>query len=72
MIWFSSIISWIVIEFGLNRQSILKSGFLFGMSITYSLWIWIGLRIQKKWIEQQPAWILPKNVPILQHKILSD
>ncbi len=45
-------IFWIVIGFGLDCQSILKSGF--GMTITYMWWIWIRLIIQKNWIEQQP------------------
>ena len=49
--FFSS--SWIVIGFGLDCQSILKSGF--GFSIIFLCWIWIGLTIQKNWIEQKPA-----------------
>ncbi len=44
-----------MIGFGLGCQSILKSGFGFGLTITYLRWIWIGFTIQKKWIEQQPA-----------------
>jgi hypothetical protein len=36
---------WIVI--GLDCQSVLKSGFGFGLTITYLQWIWIGLTIQK-------------------------
>jgi hypothetical protein len=40
--------SWIVIGFGLDFQSILKSGFGFVFSIIFLCWIWIGLTIQKK------------------------
>jgi len=47
--------SWIVIGFGLDCQSNLKSGFGFGFSIIYLDWIWIGLTIQKNWIEQYPV-----------------
>jgi hypothetical protein len=47
--------SWIVIGFGLDCQSILKSGFGFGFTIIFLCWIWIGLTIQKNWIEQKPA-----------------
>jgi hypothetical protein len=42
-----------VIGFGLDCQSILKSGF--GFKITFLCWIWIGLTIKKNWIEQKPA-----------------
>ena len=44
-----------MIGFGLDCQSVLKSGFGFGLTITYLQWIWIGLTIQKNWIEQKPA-----------------
>ncbi len=44
-LFFSS--SWNVIGFGLDFQSILKSGFGFGFSIIFLCWIWIGLTIQK-------------------------
>ena len=44
-----------MIGFGLDCQSILKSGFGFGLSIIYLQRIWIGLTIQKNWIEQYPA-----------------
>ena len=47
---------WIVIGFGLDCQSILKSGFGFGLSIINLQRIWIGLPIRKKWIEQYPGW----------------
>jgi hypothetical protein len=40
----------------LDCQSNLKNGFGFGLTITYLQWIWIGLTIQKNWIEQQPAY----------------
>ena len=52
--FFSS--SRIVIGFGLDFQSILKSGFGFGFKITFLCWIWIGLTIQKNWIEQKPGY----------------
>ena len=51
--FFSS--SWIVIGFGLDCQSILKSGFGFGFKITFLCWIWIGLTIQKK-LDWAKAW----------------
>jgi hypothetical protein len=44
-----------VIGFGLDCQSILKSGFGFGLTITYLRWIWIGFTIQINRIEQQPG-----------------
>jgi len=40
---------------GGDCQSVLKIGFGFGLSITYLCWIWIGLTIQKNWIEQYPG-----------------
>ena len=45
-----------MIGFGLDCQSILKSGFGFGLTIINLQRIWIGLTIQKNWIEQYPAW----------------
>jgi hypothetical protein len=39
----------------------LKSGFGFGLTITYLRWIWIGFTIQKNRIEQQPDNKLFKN-----------
>jgi len=47
-LWFGFVMIWIVIGFGLDRQSILKNGFRFGWSITMEKW--------KNWIEQQPAY----------------
>ena len=49
------IFCWIVIGFGLDCQSILKSGCGFGLSIINLQRIWIGLTIRKNWIEQYPG-----------------
>ena len=51
------VLSWIVMGFELDCQSILKSGFGFGLSIINLQRIWIGLTIQKNRIEQYPAFI---------------
>jgi hypothetical protein len=54
-IYYFLLSSWIVIGFGLDCQSILKSGFGFGFSIAFLYWIWIVLTIQKDRIEQKLA-----------------
>ena len=52
-----------MIGFGLDCQSILKSGF--GFSIIFLRWIWIGLTIQKNWIEQYPGNIIHSALDVV-------